>query len=375
MAPAPDDPPRSEIAWPGLWYWAKVTVVVLVVVGIALQLRRAADVFVLVLAAAIFAVGLDPAVRFLERLGLRRGLATAAIFVGATIAFGLFLWFAIPEFVSQAKEFARNLPSLLDDLAARDDWVGEAVRNADVKGHLQKVVSELPSTVASSFGSILGVTSRVTGLLFRLLTIVILSIYFVLSYPSARRTLAARAPVADRARLTRVVDTITHRIGGYVSGSFINAGLSALVAAIALIALGVDFWFPLAAWAGFASLIPIVGAYIGGAPAVLIALADSPTKALIVLAFFVVWQHVRDYVVSPRVMKNSVDLSPAAVMVATIIGGSIGGIFGVLLALPVAAAIKAVMDEYLLRDLPDTDVEAEPEVEAPTGDEPAPEPG
>ena len=176
-----------------------------------------------------------------------------------------------------------------------------------------------------------------------------------------------RAPANEQERLERVVTTITARIGGYVSGSFIQAGLSAAVTAVALVALGVGFWFPLAAWAGFASLIPIVGAYLGGAPAVLIALADSPGKALLVLLFFVIWQQVRDYFVGPRIMKNSVDLSPAAVMLATIIGGSLGGIFGVLLALPVAAAIKAVMAEYLFADLPDPDVD-------PTSDETDPEP-
>ena len=248
------------------------------------------------------------------------------------------------------RTFARDLPGLIDDLAARDDWIGEAVRNADVKTHLQDIVADAPSRVARSFGSILGVTSRITSMLFRLLTGAILTIDFVLSYPAARRTLVRRAPVSDQVRLERVVTTITARIGGYVSGSFIQAGLSALVTAVALIALGVGFWFPLAAWAGFASLIPIVGAYIGGAPAVLIALADSPGKALIVLLFFVIWQQVRDYLVGPRIMKNSVDLSPAAVMLATIVGASIGGVFGVLLALPVAAAIKAVTIEYALHE-------------------------
>jgi len=117
---------------------------------------------------------------------------------------------------------------------------------------------------------------------------------------------------------------------------------------------------PLAAWAGFASLIPIVGAYIGGAPAVLIALADSPGKALIVLLFFVIWQQVRDYLVGPRIMKNSVDLSPAAVMLATIVGASIGGVFGVLLALPVAAAIKAVTIEYVLHEGEQEEAPSEP---------------
>ena len=81
-APAPPDrEPRAQVAWPGLGYWARTTIVIVLVVGVLLQLRRAADVFVLVLMALVLAVGLDPAVRFLERRGMGRGLATAVIFV------------------------------------------------------------------------------------------------------------------------------------------------------------------------------------------------------------------------------------------------------------------------------------------------------
>ncbi len=348
----PAEPARLQVAWPGLAYWAKVTVVVAVVLLVLTQLRKASDVLALVVLAAVLAVGLDPAVRFLERRGLRRGLAVAVIFLTALIGFSVFLWFAIPEFIDQAKTFARNLPALLNELAARDDWIGKAISDADVKTHLEDFVSNLPSQIANSVGSILGVTSKITGLLFRLFTVVILMIYFMLSYPAARRAMLARAPVEDGPRLDRVVSTITTRIGGYVSGTFVLAGLSALAAALVLIVMGVKFWFPLAAWAGLAGVVPIVGSYLGAAPAVLIALADSPSKALIVLVYFVVWQQVRDYVVSPRVMKNSVDLSPAAVMVATIVGASIGGFFGILLALPIAATIKAVVSEYLWRDHP-----------------------
>jgi predicted PurR-regulated permease PerM len=362
------EPERLKVAWPGLGYWARVTLMIALVLLALQQLRKASDVLALVLLAAVLAVGLDPAVQFLERRGLRRGVAVAVIFLSSLIGFGVFLWFAIPEFIDQAKTFAHNLPGLLNELAARDDWIGRAISDADVKTHLENFVSGLPSQIANSFGSILGVTSKITGLLFRLFTVAILTVYFMLSYPRARRAMMARAPVDDGPRLDRVVSTVARRIGGYVSGTFVLAGLSALAAALVLIVMGVKFWFPLAAWAGLAGVIPIVGSYLGAAPAVLIALADSPSKALIVLVYFVVWQQVRDYVVSPRVMKNSVDLSPAAVMVATIVGGSVGGFFGILLALPIAATIKAVMSEYLWKDQPPDDDQAAPE--APPGEPP-----
>jgi predicted PurR-regulated permease PerM len=343
----PREPERIAVTWPGLGYWARVTVVVALVLGLMLELRKAADVLVLALAAAVLAVGLDPAVRFLERRGMRRGFAVMAIFVGSILVFAGFLTFAIPEFVGQIREFAKSIPSIVSDLSQRDDWIGEAMRNANVQQNLQDFVAQVPSKIASSFGSIVGVTTAITGLLFRLFTIAILTVYFMLTYPSMRRAVAVHTPVKDRTRLERVIDTSTRRIGGYVSGSFILAGLSSLAAAIVLIALGVQFWFPLAIWAGLASLIPIVGAYLGALPAVLIALAQSPGKAIAVTIFFVVWQQLRDYVIGPPVMKDSVNLSPAAVILATVIGGSVGGFFGILLALPIAATLKVVVLEYM----------------------------
>jgi predicted PurR-regulated permease PerM len=347
--PDPSELDRARIAWPPMTYWVRVTIVVALVLLVVSQLRKASDVLVLALAALVLAVGLDPAVRFLERRGLRRGLAVLLIFLSGAVGLGVFLWFAIPEFAEQARTFARDLPGLLGELAARDDWIGRLVRDADVRTHLQNFVSNLPSEIADSFGSIIGVTGRITGLVFRVLTLAVLAVYFMLGFPGARRTLVARAPVRDRDRLDRVVSTVAARIGGFVSGTFVLSALTMLVAALTLVFLGVQFWFPLAIWAGLAGVIPIVGVYLGAAPAVLIALADSPTKALVVLLVFVAWQIVRDYVVSPRVMRNSVDLSAAVVMVATIVGASIGGFFGVLLALPVAATIKAVGDEYVWR--------------------------
>ena len=346
---APADPETADVnpreGWP-LTYWAKVAVVVTLVVGGLLILRRASDVFVLILTAAVLAVGLDPSVRWLERRGLGRGTAVGVIVLLGLLGLAAFLWFVIPEFVDQAKAFAGDLPQLLKRLSARDDWIGRFIGNADLQRHFQDVVENAPSDVANSFGSVVGVTSRITGLVFRLLTIGVLTVYFMLTYPAARRVVVSRVRERERERLDRFFGTVTRRIGGYVSGKFVLSGLSAIVAGIVLVLLGVQLWLPLAVWAGIAGLIPIVGAYLGAAPAVLIALSDSTGTALIVLLFFVVWQQVYDYVLSPRIMKDAVDLSPAVVMVTTIIGGSIGGLFGILLALPVAAAIKALADEY-----------------------------
>jgi predicted PurR-regulated permease PerM len=144
-------------------------------------------------------------------------------------------------------------------------------------------------------------------------------------------------------------------------------------ALFALLILGVPFAVPLAMWAGLADLIPAVGSYLGAVPAIIVAFFVSPVRGLITLAYFIGYQQFENYVLVPKVMQNTVNLSPAAVIVSTLIGGSLFGFAGALLALPVAATVKVVITETWLRDrgmrgdeLAKAHVEAEGRAEAET---------
>jgi predicted PurR-regulated permease PerM len=119
---------------------------------------------------------------------------------------------------------------------------------------------------------------------------------------------------------------------------------------IALLIAGVPFAVPLAMWAGFADLIPQVGSYLGALPAVVIAFLASPTLGLVVLIYFIAYQQFENYWLVPRVMKDAVDLSPAAVIISTLIGGGLLGFAGALLALPVAATLKVVIYDVWIQD-------------------------
>jgi len=153
-----------------------------------------------------------------------------------------------------------------------------------------------------------------------------------------------------RERAEPVIELALVRIGGYVTGNFITSGICALAVMIGLIALRVPFAIPLGIWAGFADLIPLVGSYAGAIPAIVIALFVSPMTGLLTAMFFIAYQQFENYVLVPRVMKNAVHLSFAAVIVSTLIGGTLAGFAGALLALPVAATIKVLVIEIWLKD-------------------------
>jgi predicted PurR-regulated permease PerM len=245
---------------------------------------------------------------------------------------------------------AEDVPRYVARLETRDDAVGDYVRRNDVATRIQDFIQDLPQKIGESFGTVLGIAGKVGSVLFRLITVLILMLYFMLALPSMRQTAAILFPLDQRRQGERVMDRSVDRIGGYVSGNLITSGVCGVVTLVALMIVGVPFAVPLALWAGFADLIPLVGAYVGAAPAIIVALFVSPVAGIVTLVYFLLYQQFENYVLVPRVMKNAVNLSPAAVIVSTLVGGSLAGFAGALLALPVAATVKVLVIDVWLRD-------------------------
>jgi predicted PurR-regulated permease PerM len=336
--------------WPPMSYWIRVTVTVFLTIFVLESAFSVLNILILVLIAFVLAVGLDPAVRRLVARGMRRGVAVATIFLTFTLFVVLFGMLVVPPLASQVTGLADDIPRYAQDLAARDDSIGQYFRRHDVTASVQKFIETLPERIRTSFGTILGVAGRVGSALFNIITVAILTIYFMLSLPSARGTATLAFPASRRERGARVVDQSLEKIGGYVYGNVITSIICGLVALVALLLLGVPFAVPLAMWAGLADLIPAVGSYLGAVPAILVAFFVSPVRGLITLVYFIGYQQFENYVLVPKVMQNAVNLSPAAVIISTLIGGSLFGFAGALLALPVAATVKVVITETWLRE-------------------------
>jgi predicted PurR-regulated permease PerM len=339
---------RLAVAWPPMTYWVRATLVVVATLAVVFAARQVTHVLLLVVIAFVLAVGMDPAVRWLGQFRVRRGWAVTLIFSGLVLFLGLFLVLLIPAMVRQIQQFAGALPDYLRDLQAREDWVGNLARRADISDRVQAFIADIPSRVGQSFNTIIGFAGTIFGRVFDLFTVGILSIYFMLSLPSLGRLVASLTAPAHRAQVGTVLERSLEKIGGYVIGNLITSAVCGVLAVIALLAIRVPYAVPLGLWAGVADLIPMVGSYLGAIPAVLVALTKGPVYGLVTVAYFIAYQQFENYVLAPRVYKNAIDLSPAAVVVSTLIGGSLAGFAGALLALPVAATIKVVIFDVWL---------------------------
>jgi predicted PurR-regulated permease PerM len=345
----PESTTVAERAGPPLSYYAKITLVVVAVLALLRAAWAVRNILLLVLVAAVLAVGLDPAVRRLERLNFPRGWAVLLIMV-ATIGFiVLFAALVIPPVVRGIRQLASDIPGYIDRLQNQSGWFRDLSRKYDLSTKLKSLTDRLPSLASASLGKILGITRSVASVIFNMLTILILTIYFLMALPRGERTAEGLMGGEHQQRNVRLFREALDRIGGYVSG---NIGVSIIAGVASFIFLriaGVPFAAALALWVAIADLIPTVGATLGALAAVIVAFFSSVADGIATIIFFIVYQQVENYVIVPRVMRRAVDLPPAAVIVSVLIGGSLAGFAGALLALPLAAAAKVVINDVWLK--------------------------
>ncbi|WP_308287103.1 AI-2E family transporter [Actinomadura parmotrematis] len=306
----------------------------------------AKSVLIMIVVALFLAIGLNPAVERLKRLGLSRGWAVAAVFFGVLLFLTGFVASLIPPLAEQVADLSKNLPDYINQLRtnpriARWDQHYHLLQQAQDKINDSKFQQD-----AARYALDVG-KQALTGT-FQTLTVLILTLYFLGSLPQIKTFFYQLAPRSRRARVALLGDEILERIGGYVAGQFTIAFIAGVTSYIFLEILGVPYALALALIVAVTDLIPLVGATIGAAVVCLVAFLTGTAEGIAAIVFYVVYQQVENYLVYPRVMKRTVDVQPAVTVVAALIGGTLLGVVGALLAIPTAAAISLIIREVLV---------------------------
>lgn len=320
----------------------------------------ARQVLILVLVAVVLAVGMDPAVRWSQRrLKMSRGVATAAIMLVTVWFLALFLALVVPPIVEESRDLIARAPRYVEEIEHSRGWVGELEEQLEISGRLRELADDAPAIAGSALSSIFGVVGTVAGGLFNLLTILVLTIYFMASLPRFEEDVAALFPPDKKQEYRVLMSRATERIGGYVSGNLTISLIAGVVSFAGFLIIGLPFPAALAMWIAITDLIPVIGAVLGAVLCVLVALTVGIGTAVATLIFVLVYQQIENYVIGPKVMNKAVDLSPAAVLVALLAGGAMLGFAGALLALPLAAAAKVIVrDLWLGKRLEPADADA-----------------
>ncbi len=311
------------------------------------QLQRVSSVIILVVVALFIAVGLDPAVRWLQRRGLSRSMAVLAVIAAVLAALVLFFVALVPVISDQVTAIVNNAPGWFEQLQ-RNRQVQQLDNRFDVISKAQEFVTS-GQWASSLFGGVVGIGVAVLGFLVNTFLVTVLTLYFLASLGRTKQALFGLAPASKRARVTELGERILASVGGYVSGAFIVAMAAGISTLLFLFVVGLgEYALALAAVVALLDVIPMIGATLGAVVVTAIGFATDPKIGLFCLVFYVVYQQLENYLIYPRVMQRAVDVPGSVIVIAALVGAGLLGVVGALLAIPTAAAILLLVREVFI---------------------------
>ena len=311
----------------------------------AFQVRGA---LLLIYISALVAIGISPVVTRLERrriIGTRplpRWVAILEVYLLLIVVIVTVSLAVIPPLIDQARAFWTAIPDLLH---RGQVWLierGLLSRELSFKEAVQQTAQGNGSDAVTT---LIGALSGFVGGVFGLLTILILAFYLLLDSRTLFRNFVSLFPKGERDRVEDVCRRISTKVSAWLAGQLLLAATIGTTAAFGLWLLGVPYFFVLALIAGLGEMIPVVGPILSAIPAVGVALTVSPATALFVSIFFLVQQQLENHVLVPKIMERQVGISAGFVIIALLIGGSLLGIVGAILAVPTAAILLVVFQE------------------------------
>ena len=372
------DTGHTETVWLTPRRLANLVLVLIIAFATLTVIRALRTVLVMVAVSLFLSFAMEPAVQWLSRRGMRRVFATSVVFVfGLLTLVGTFA-LMLPLFITQLTELAANVPDMLNRIDA--DLVSRLPLGIDLNASpdLRRELLAFGDGLTTQFRNVLlGAASEVVslgrtavGLLFQLATIGLLTFYLVADGPRFRRALAVPLPPDRQREMFAIWEIAVAKTGGYIYSRILLAVAAAVVHATFFFVIDLPSPIPLAVWIGVTSaFVPVIGTYLGALAAVLVAFVNDPIDALFVAVFAVAYQQIENYVVAPRIQSTTMNVHPAIAFLSVVIGGTLLGAVGALLALPATAVIQALLSTYVrrhelideLRDVPlPSDLEPDP---------------
>jgi predicted PurR-regulated permease PerM len=299
------------------------------------------SVLIIIGLALFIAIGLNPVLAFLVRRGLSRGLAVAIVTLGFVLVIAGFVLVAVPPVSHEVQNLVANYPRYKAELASGKGSVGNLVSKLHLTTYF-KGKSKLNLSVA---GGVLGAGKVVLSLGVATISVVALTIYFLIALPGVKRLWLSLIPLSRRERVRLLTDEVFDRVGGFMLGNLLTSLVSGIGTYVWLGVFGVPYALLLALLVALFDLVPMVGSTIAGVVVTLVALTKGVPIGIATGVFYIVYRFVEDYLLNPRVMKHTVKVSPGLTIIATLIGGTLLGLIGALVAIPVAATFQLLLEE------------------------------
>lgn len=313
-------------------------------------LASVSQIFILILIALFLATGLNPAVEALRRRNMSRATAVTIIFT-SVIAFVIFFALVVvPPVISQGTQLINKAPTLLAELTnnVTINKLNDQYGIIDTLQTKLKSVTSDGTLLISAFGGVIGVGKSVLSGFFTFLTILVLTLYFITSLPQAVNLGLSLVPASRRERVGSLTNAIIARVGSFVGSQIVIAAMASVFVFILSIVLGLPSPIAIGMIVLVCGLIPLIGHFLGCTIVTIIALTQSIAIGVIAFVAYVVYVQVENYVVTPRIMKRTLAVPGAVTIISALIGSSLLGLVGGLLAVPVAASIILILDEVVI---------------------------
>lgn len=302
-----------------------------------------------VVIAIFFTLALNPVVEFVSKYMPKksRGAASALVVFGSfAIGIGVIAAF-IPSVIHQTSELVDNIPATVESVSKSNTPVAHIMDKYNVVEYVDKNQDKIVSSLSGFGQPVLNGLRSALGSLVALLTVISLT-YFMLAEGADWVAMLARSRYGAKVKeVEPVLSDMYGAVSGYVSGNLATSLLAGVAATIMLVVLGVPYAVPLGIIVGIFDLLPLVGALIAAIIVLFFCLFQSVTTTLIMLVFFVIYQQVENQVLQPMVYSKTVQISPLIVFLAALVGASLAGLVGALIAIPIAASVKIIVSYYL----------------------------
>lgn len=328
-----------------------VTLGALAALLLGLAVSNLATIIIYISLALFAALGLDPIVRALERKGVGRVWGMVIVYVGFLLVLAGVVLLIMPTVVEQIAQFIRDIPSMINDFEKSDAFAWLQTNFGDqISGILKDVETFIlnPSNIASITGGVLAVGAGIATAISGIIIVIVLSLYFLASLNTIKASFVRLTPAKSRAKVTEMTEQITDGIGGYLMGMVILAFFNSVVAFFLHLFLGLPFPALMAVIAFCITLIPLIGPVLYWGIATIIALFTDPVGALIFAALYLIYMQLEAYILTPRVMNRAISVPGSLVVIGALVGGTLLGLLGALVAIPITASILLIIKQVVI---------------------------
>ena len=312
---------------------------------LAVLVYMVGDIIAVLIFAIIIASALEPILRYAQSKKIPRLLSLIVIYLLFFIFFAALIYIFLPLVLDQLRDFSQNYPTYFGRI---EEAAGVITFLPGLSGNIHELLSQLTEQIPS-FTSLISYASSIFGGVLSFVVVLVVSFYLSISRNALDNFLRAILPPQFEVYAHSLWVRAQYKMGRWLQAQILLSFIMALIVGLGLWILGVKYAFLVAVVAGVLEIVPYVGPIVSGGLATLLALSQSPILGLWTLIFFIVAQQLEGHILVPLLIKKLVGLNPVAVILAILVGAKLGGILGILLAVPIAAVIDEFFDDLAKR--------------------------